>query len=292
MEIAMTTITLLAMTLLLETFAADLSTSRDSIDHLLAAQEISSPGYPYQAEGLMKLPVSTVRLKQIEDKKNQIIDNEAWYSRNDLAQPAGPLDPGHDMVPKDTAWGTLTFFRCVSETCVGVYATKRERPKAKGKEGWDAKIYTKIFDYTAVVFDRDHVPQKIFRLDAFYPGILAMSHAVLVGNVLFFDCNYNGYASIAKKKTGYLVALDIAEGRVLWTTKKLTASYWGFVVRDDVIVAGYGFTAEPDFLYLLDRSTGKLLQSIKLATAHETLIVSGDYLYVRTYNHDLKFRFK
>jgi len=52
----------------------------------------------------------------------------------------------------------------------------------------------------------------------------------------------------------------------------------------DLIVAGYGFTREPDFLYLLDRRTGKALdrpEVIKLRRAH---------LHVRTYDHDLVVR--
>lgn len=288
----MTTITLLAMTLLLETFGVDSAASLESINNTLAPQEIACPGFPYRAEELAKLPVSKVRLKRAQDKKNQIIDEEAWYSSNDLAKPAGPLDSGHELVPQDTSWGKLTFFRCAPELCVGVYLKVTPRVPAGGDAGLEVEVYTDYFDYTAVVFNQDRAPQKVLRLDAFHPGILEMSHAALVGSVLYFDCNYNGYASIANNKTGYLVALDVAEGKVLWTTKQLIASYWGFVVKDDVIVAGYGFTAEPDFLYLLDRATGKLLQTIKIPTAHETLIVRGDRLYVRTYDHDLEFLFR
>jgi outer membrane protein assembly factor BamB len=143
-----------------------------------------------------------------------------------------------------------------------------------------------------VVFDKDYNPLRIFVLDNFFPDILEMSTMQPVGNILYFDCNYNGYASILEKKTGYLVAMDLTTGDVLWASKNLTASAWHFLVLDDTLVAGYGFTDEPDFLYLLNRHDGSLLQTVKLKSAHSFLIARGNRLYVRTYDTDYVFDIK
>ena len=50
--------------------------------------------------------------------------------------------------------------------------------------------------------------------------------------------------------------LDPETGRVLWQSPSLVANADGFAVVGDVIVTGYGFTAEPDYLYALDRQNG------------------------------------
>jgi hypothetical protein len=50
-------------------------------------------------------------------------------------------------------------------------------------------------------------------------------------------------------------------------------------------VSGYGFTAEPDFLYLLDRRTGGVLDRLALPTGPEIVRKRGNKLHVRTYDH-------
>ncbi len=253
-------------------------------------QVIAAPGFPYRAKDA-SCTGNGLRLKQVTKKKNQITDDHAWYADNDLLRPTGAMDPGWDAVPIETEWGRLNIYReNGAGLAVGIYVKMGQRVEAKEEEGFSS-IYDKVFDYTAVVFDAKKAPRAAYHLAAFHPGILKMGHAALVGDILYFDANYNGYASIAKEKTGYLSALDLSDGRVLWTTKNLTASWRGFIVHDDVIVAGYGFTAEPDFLYVVDRHCGKILQKVRLKTAHEVLIPRGDRLYVRTYDHDYVFDF-
>lgn len=256
----------------------------------LTPQVVDAPGFPSRAKDA-SCSGNRVRLKQVSKKKNGITDDHVWYADNDLVRPAGKVDAGWDQVPQDTRWGRIQFFRDNGAgTSVGIYVKVGQRLGAKDAEGFSS-IYDKEFDYTAVVFDADRVARTVYPLASFHPGILEMGHAELVGDVLYFDANYNGYASIAKDKTGYLVALDLADGRVLWTTMNLRASWRGFIVHDDVIVSGYGFTAEPDFLYVVDRHCGKVLQTVRLETAHEVLIPRGDRLYVRTYDHDYVFDF-
>ncbi len=63
-----------------------------------------------------------------------------------------------------------------------------------------------------------------------------------------------------------------------------------FVVSGDLIVSGYGFTAEPDFLYLLDRRTGKVLDRLAVPSAPEVIRLRGERLFVRTYDRDVVAR--
>jgi len=63
-----------------------------------------------------------------------------------------------------------------------------------------------------------------------------------------------------------------------------------FVVAGNLIVSGYGFTAEDDFLYLLDRRTGNVLDRVRVPSAPEVIKLRGDRLHVRTYDRQVVAR--
>ena len=54
----------------------------------------------------------------------------------------------------------------------------------------------------------------------------------------------------------------------------------------DAVVSGYGFTAEPDFVVVLDLASGAVRQKLKVHGAPSYLRRKGDRLYVRTYDTD------
>jgi hypothetical protein len=65
-----------------------------------------------------------------------------------------------------------------------------------------------------------------------------------------------------------------------------------FVVVGDVLVTGYGFTAEPDYLYALDRRTGRPLARLRVPSAPERITARGATLHVRTYDSRLVVRLR
>jgi hypothetical protein len=85
-------------------------------------------------------------------------------------------------------------------------------------------------------------------------------------------------------------AVDLETSRPLWRSPALVANARTFVVTGDLIVSGYGFTAEPDFLYLLDRRTGKVLDRLAVPSAPEVIKLRGDRLHVRTYDRQIVAR--
>ncbi len=223
------------------------------INQKLPPKVLKNPGHPYKAKKLDDRASARISLKKISRKGNGITDVEKWFVDNVLPRPAEPKDDAWRHVPGETRWGDLKFFR------------------------------------STVVFNADFAPQKLFVLEAFHPGILKMNDAHLEGNILYFDCNYNGYANIAKERTGYLVALDLDGGRILWTSGKLISSYRGFMLYKGAIISGYGFTDEKDSLFVMNRFTGKRWLKTSLKSAPEYIIAMEGKLYVRTYHTDYLF---
>ena len=62
-----------------------------------------------------------------------------------------------------------------------------------------------------------------------------------------------------------------------------------FIVSDDGIITGYGFTSEDDYLFELDRHTGKTVSKQRAKSGPEAPALKGDVLYVSTYNTDYRF---
>lgn len=100
----------------------------------------------------------------------------------------------------------------------------------------------------------------------------------------------NGYAKDAKGQTGYLTALDLDTGELDWRSQPLVANSRSFMLSGGAVVTGYGFTAEPDFVYVLDAATGAVKQKTLVPSGPEEIVKKDDRsILMRTYDHDLTF---
>jgi hypothetical protein len=111
-----------------------------------------------------------------------------------------------------------------------------------------------------------------------------------VDRILYVEHTHLTYASATRGRNAYLSAIDVTSKRTLWRSPALVANARTFVVAGDFVVSGYGFTAEADFLYLLDRRTGRVLDRLPVPSAPERIRLRGDRLLVRTYDRDVVAR--
>jgi outer membrane protein assembly factor BamB len=110
-------------------------------------------------------------------------------------------------------------------------------------------------------------------------------YARQVGRVLYVATAHLTYAETTGFRNGYITAVDVRSQRMLWRSPSLVANARTFVVAGDLLVTGYGFTAEADFVYVLDRRTGKVLARTGVPSAPETISRRRNRLTVRTYDH-------
>ena len=122
--------------------------------------------------------------------------------------------------------------------------------------------------------------------DAFPGAPTYVSFATVKGDVLYL-CNGGGsYAEMARGKTGYVTALDARDARVLWQSDPVVCRS-EIIFWRDYIVTGYGFTAEPDFVYVLRASDGKIVGKAAVDSAPAALSLAGDRLTVNTYEREI-----
>jgi outer membrane protein assembly factor BamB len=117
-----------------------------------------------------------------------------------------------------------------------------------------------------------------------------VTFAQLVGQTLVLALGYNGYAKASRGMNGFVTAFDATTGALLWLSDPLVANSWEALVAGSSLVIGYGFTAEPDFLFVLDLTKGDTLQKIPLKSAPSLIRAKGDRVFVRAYDVDYVFR--
>lgn len=110
------------------------------------------------------------------------------------------------------------------------------------------------------------------------------------GGVLYVTNSHLTYATATRGRNAYVSAIDLGRKQTMWRSAALVANARTFVVIGGLIVTGYGFTREPDFLYLLDRRTGKVLDRLELPTGPEVVRLRDGRIHVRTYDHDVVAR--
>jgi hypothetical protein len=113
-----------------------------------------------------------------------------------------------------------------------------------------------------------------------------------VGGTLYVETAHSTYASSSYSQNGYITAIDLGARRAIWRSPALVANANTFLVTPHYLISGYGFTKEPDYLYVLDRKTGKIVDRLLLPTAPEQITRQGSLIHVRTYDHVVTVRLK
>lgn len=106
---------------------------------------------------------------------------------------------------------------------------------------------------------------------------------------LYFNEACQTYARDAGGDCSALVSVDPETGIVDWRTGDLVSNDI-FIFYGPYVVAGYGFTDEEDYLNLISRTTGEVVEQVPLDSAHDYLGIEGQMLRVVTYGSIYQFR--
>ncbi len=112
--------------------------------------------------------------------------------------------------------------------------------------------------------------------------------AILRDGILYIGRVYNGYAD-GFPENCFLIAYDIEKDEVLWRSENQTFNSGNFILKDDVIICGYGFTGEDDYIYQIDANTGKVIDKMKLKKMPDMFVEKDGQIYVHTYSYDYVF---
>jgi hypothetical protein len=174
-----------------------------------------------------------------------------------------------DFIPRKTEEERLTILDRSGERWVALYRT----PPGGGEEYSTVTVY-------------DAKGEGLYRMS---PGYLfsqrrglEVQDMHLEGDILYFNGACVGPSSHYRGRCSALYAYDFPHEDLLWKSPD-RVSRGIFLPGDDAIISGYGATGERDWLYLLDKRNGQILQRLPLDTAPFYMERKGNRLFVVTH---------
>lgn len=211
-----------------------------------------------------------VTLEKIDQKSNDIIDDEEWFEEIGVESPTNGViqDPSGQYV----YYLTSTY---------GQY--DHEYDTVRVHDNW------RDLDVAVLDFRNFIMPDEYAIGDASFV-MECVNYVQTVDNVMYVAISHRTYAASAPHNA-YVMALDMNDNySVIWKSEPLVCNARNFAIVDGSLICGYGFTDEPDFIYELNRYTGEKMNTVKVKTGPDYFYVIDGKLYVRTYDTNYVFQ--
>ena len=221
---------------------------------------MENPSWEYYCATEPASLAAPLKLTKLTQEANQITDTDDWFEKNNLSlnvEDSGKYGLG---IPSDENGG-----KCRIQVVDGEKGEVFELDFSDFEDAGDFKQSEKEF-----------VRQQI-------------RYAQVKDHILYLSIGHLTYAE-SSPHNAYVAAVDLAEKKMLWKSQPLVSNAANFVIKGDVLLCGYGFTAEPDYIYQLDLGSGKVIDKTAVKSKADYLILKDNILYVRTYNTDYTFR--
>lgn len=229
---------------------------------------VTNPGNEYYCrEGQKTTCRDGIVLEQVVCRSNSISNPETWMEENELFLP----------------FCDEQYFYMVSETDQGDRNSGSLSLQLYDVETSNLAMVLKLDDFS---YAEGYEPEPDQEYDFVRQSVF---WAQSEGDILYLTIGHSTYAEDCPY-TGYLLAVDLTNGEVLWKTHEQVANAHSFVMLEDAIITGYGFTQEADHLYIIDKGTGMVENCVRLSTAPDYLVEKEGQLYVHTYDTDYVFR--
>ncbi len=249
------------------------------------------PGY-FVLDSIARKPDASLRLTQVSERRNKVTDDEEWWIGN-------RLDPLSYQVPNlfMNVEGNLPSVIPEKFRGLRIVAAIRSDPilAIYGEDFSDGRYLCAVDPSNGgIVFAMDFSafqwPHQFSQSERQYVR-MKTEWAYLEAGILYVSHAHRTYARSSNGYNAYISAVDVRTGALLWRSQPLVSNAQNFVVRGDAIVSGYGFTSEPDFVYVLNRADGRVVQQVPVKSGPSYLVDKEDRLYVRTYNTDYVFQY-
>lgn len=215
-----------------------------------------NPDNPYRDHSY-----SPVTLKQISCRENEITDVDEWFSRAGTTR-SGTFfydDNYYYKLTGDAGYGTMTH--------IEIYERDMSR-----------QLYD--FDFSDFLYEdgyegKDYVDRGIY-------------NCFITDDLLYLNISHRTYSEDCPVNA-FMMCVNINTGEVMWISQPLVSNSDDFARYGDNMITGYGFTAEDDYIYILNRYTGEVTDKIRVKKSPDHFAFVNHDLWVRTYSYDYEF---
>lgn len=257
--------------------------------------------YTLRAEAPVKHQGPMPKLVQLSSKRNRITDEEAWFRDNRLSLPSYtiPHHPSRRVHPVPKHLLGSTAFAGPPGPIAPLGGSGDLLPSQipfeydghdidAGLQGSDGFLGIYAKERIVAVFDPAGTALGAFDFVE-YGRASDVRWADTHDGVLYVCTSNLFYATESGGKNAFITAIEIGSGELLWQSEPLVCNTWNFLLREGWILTGYGYTSEPDFVFVLDARTGAVGQRIPVANGPNHLVERDGKLHVRTYDRNYTF---
>ncbi len=246
------------------------------------------PKPPFSYFTTKKTLANSLKLVKLSEKRNKITDDLEWFKKYKFYLPKIKARKFFEIYKN-----TQLPRRYKQTSLLEVFSDKQKYLYLIYGKNYGEKRYLFVMDLLSKKFlygfDFINYAYSTSNRRFVYQSI---EYAKIDNGILYFATYHNTYAKDSKGKNGYISALDLKSKKLLWQSRPLVIRTENFLLYKNWIISGYGFTLERDYLYILDKISGKTLKKYPLKSAPEYIVRKGRKLYVRTYNRDYIFKLK
>ena len=226
--------------------------------------QIENPSWEhYCSDAVKKSKIKPFKLELISEVENDFTDF-AWLEENEITRPEFPYNDEYYSYKF-----TSNYYYEATELIIS------------------GENHTYTIDMNSFC----STPDKVYESDdSFITNNMGyVNFAKIKDGILYVSTGHCGFAK-NEPSTGYITAIDLENGEVLWKSAPRVSDAQNFEIIDDVIVCGYGINDENDYLYILNRSNGQIIDQIPLKSEADYIVAKDSTLYVRTYDLSYEFR--
>ena len=225
---------------------------------------IENPGFDYYCDNTVASSDAApeITLELLTKERNQITDLEKWIFDNGLFMPQFPFTDDNYYYETSGDNGYETYLLTLTDL------------DTKEKVTLDFSKFQYGEEYKKE--DIDFIKQRI-------------TYAQVDNGILYVATSHNTYAE-SSPQNAYITAIDLSDYHVIWKTEPLTCNSYSFVSLEQGIVCGYGFTDEDDYLKIVNKKNGKVIEQIPIESMAEYIILKDNVIYVRTYDTNYTFQ--
>ncbi|MCR4807665.1 MAG: hypothetical protein K5857_08300 [Lachnospiraceae bacterium] len=203
-----------------------------------------------------------ISLKEVSCTENNITDVDEWFRK------AGSSRCGEDFFDSNYRYVLTGDAGYRTMTRIEVYS----------RETGDM-LYS--FDFSDFLYEDGYENE-----DFVDRGV---HHCFITDDYLYLNLYHPTYAESCPANA-YMICVDINTGEVIWISDALISNSGDFARWGDNMITGYGFTAEDDYIHILNRFTGEVTQKIKVKKSPDYFCFVDNDLWVRTYSYDYVYK--
>ncbi|MBV71066.1 MAG: hypothetical protein CMH52_06905 [Myxococcales bacterium] len=241
-----------------------------------------------------KVKVKPLKFRKVSERRNEITDDDGWRLRVGYQANTFTIDQTRTVFPSvPTSYGLqqLSYATAtrVGQPVVGVYGVRPAGYRwIPGR--WAVAFGAAGQRIHALDFEALLAPRQVRSGDEDFVGA-HLGHVVMDDGIIYASVGHKTYAASTSGWNATLVAVNPATGKIIWQSPPLVSNANRFVLVGDVIVSGYGFTSEPDYIYQISARSGAILTRQKVRSGPEDFHLNQlGRLFVRTYDTDYVYQ--